>query len=177
MVQGGGFPDLRKECTKKLVDIGFDGYGFGARPVDDEGNFLTQVLEETANNIPKDAWRFALGIGLPEDIIRCARMGWDIFDCVIPTREGRHGKLFQFKNIEKKLPLRGNYKNIYNVINIKNSKYKNSYFPINSNSKIKELRNYSRSYLNYLFKIKDPVAYKLASLNNLEFYINLMKKL
>ncbi|MCD4693884.1 tRNA-guanine transglycosylase, partial [bacterium] len=101
VVQGGGFSDLREKCTKELVNIGFDGYGFGARPVDDEGNFLSKVLEETANNIPENAWRFALGIGLPEDIIRCAKMGWDIFDCVIPTREGRHGKLFQFKNIEK----------------------------------------------------------------------------
>ncbi|MCD4694010.1 queuine tRNA-ribosyltransferase family protein, partial [bacterium] len=68
-------------------------------------------------------------------------------------------------------------KNIYNIINIKNSKYKNNYNPINSGSKIKELRNYSRNYLNYLFKIKDPLAYRLSSLNNLEFYIELMNKL
>jgi len=96
VVQGGAELDLREKCAKELSIIGFDGYGFGARPIDASGNFLAEVMFKTASYIPKDAIRFALGVGTPEDIYRSYLMGWDMFDCVIPTREGRHGRLFYF---------------------------------------------------------------------------------
>src|SRR3989344_3914894 len=98
VIQGGTDLALRKICADALMDIGFDGYGFGARPVDTDGQFLGRVLQEAADMIPENAVRFGLGIGLPEDIVRCVTMGWDIFDCVIPTREGRHGRLFLWKS-------------------------------------------------------------------------------
>lgn len=94
VIQGGAELDLRERCTRELVKLDFDGYGFGARHVDREGKFLAEVLKFTADLIPDDKIKFALGVGLPEDIVRCYQMGWDMFDCVIPTREGRHGKLF-----------------------------------------------------------------------------------
>ena len=170
VIQGGPYVDLRKYCAEELVKIGFDGYGFGARPVDKEGNFLEEALRATAGFIPENSWRFGLGIGLPEDILRCAYMGWDLFDCVIPTREGRHGKLFSFKKRNKKLPQSKNFNNFYEVFNINNQRFKTDFSPINKKSQIPELRNYSRSYLQHLFKIKEPLGPKLASLNNLEFY-------
>ncbi|MEK7067897.1 MAG: tRNA guanosine(34) transglycosylase Tgt, partial [Patescibacteria group bacterium] len=98
VIQGGTDLAMRKKCADALIAIGFAGYGFGARPVDTEGKFLNKVLQETANMIPDNAVRFGLGIGLPEDILACITMGWDIFDCVIPTREGRHGRIFLPKN-------------------------------------------------------------------------------
>ena len=98
VIQGGANKKLRQLCAEKLIKLGFDGYGFGARPIDNQGKFLKDVLQFTANLIPENKLRFGLGIGLPEDIVNCARMGWDMFDCVIPTREGRHGKLFFQKN-------------------------------------------------------------------------------
>lgn len=166
VIQGGAEIDLRKSCTEELVKIGFDGYGFGARPVDKEGNFLEAVLRETAGFIPENALRFALGIGTPLDIDRCAKMGWDMFDCVIPTREGRHGRLFQFKKNKT-----------YHTLNINNSKFLTDFTAINIGSKITELKKYSRAYLHHLFKLKEPLGQKLASLNNLEFYQTIMAKI
>ncbi len=169
VIQGGAEIDLREHCTKELVKIGFDGYGFGARPIDENGNFLEDVLRRTAEFIPSSALRFALGIGTPEDIVRCAQMGWDMFDCVIPTREGRHGKLFFLTDKKNK--------NEYLTVNINNAKFSQDFTAINKNSKISELKNHSRSYLHHLFKLKEVLGPKLASLNNLEFYQEWLKRI
>jgi queuine tRNA-ribosyltransferase len=169
VIQGGTDLELRKYCADELIKIGFDGYGFGAMPVDADGNFLEEVLKYTADLIPQDALRFALGVGAPEDIIKCANYGWDMFDCVIPTREGRHGKLFDNDKL--------NTKSKTSSFNILNSRFSADLNPINANSKILELKNYSRAFLHHLFKANDPLGQRLASLNNLEFYMNLMKNL
>jgi queuine tRNA-ribosyltransferase len=166
VIQGGAEIDLRQHCAQELAKIGFDGYGFGARPIDQEGKFLAEVLKKTADFIPRDALRFALGIGTPEDIIRCAKMGWDMFDCVIPTREGRHGKLF-FAPIGLK----------YKTANISNAKFALDFSPINRSSRLPELKDNSRAYLHHLFRLNEPLGHKLASLNNLEFYQDLARRL
>ncbi|MHB8903485.1 MAG: tRNA guanosine(34) transglycosylase Tgt [Patescibacteria group bacterium] len=163
VVQGGAELDLRKNCAQELVKIGFDGYGFGARPVDKDGNFLENILKKTAEFIPENSLRFALGIGTPEDIIRCAKMGWDMFDCVIPTREGRHGRLFRF-----------NKNKIDKNLNINNAKFLADFTVINIKSRITELKRYSLAYLHHLFKMNESLGQKLATLNNLEFYQDLM---
>lgn len=174
VIQGGLDIDLRKLCAQELVKLNFDAYGFGARPVDNEGNFLSEVLETTAQLIPKDKLRFALGVGLPEDIYRSYLLGWDAFDCVIPSREGRHGRLFYFNKNFKKLD---NQLDFYYTINIKNSKFKNDINLINKNSKIKSLTDHNLAWLHHLFKLNDPLGQYLATLNNLEFYQNLIKHL
>lgn len=179
VIQGGEEQELRRFCAEELKKEGFDGYGFGARPVDERGNFLGEILEFTAAQIPETAIRFALGVGEPEDIVRSAARGWDLFDCVIPTREGRHGKIFQFLGQGEpnlKLNSRGELaKNFYYSFNITNSKFASDQSPVNQASRLEPLRLYSKAYLNYLFKINEPLGQKLASLNNLEFYNNLMK--
>lgn len=184
VIQGGKCLDLRKKCALGLLKIGFDGYGFGARPVDEKGKFLAKVLKYTADLIPDKYPRFALGIGTPDDIMKCYKMGWDMFDCVIPTREGRHGKLFNFttpviaRSKATKQSRSSSEKHLkYKTINISNAKFLNNFKPINANSQIKELKEYSLSFLNHLFKTKEPLGARLASLNNLEFYANLMKKI
>lgn len=151
VIQGGTDLALRKICADALMDIGFDGYGFGARPVDGEGKFIGEILAGTAEMIPGNAVRFGLGIGLPEDIVRCVTMGWDIFDCVIPTREGRHGRLFLWKR-NSKFQITNNKqisnhkfqipKNFYDTININNAKFAKDFKPINAVSKLPELREY-----------------------------------
>jgi len=165
VIQGGAHVDLRTYCAQELVALGFDGYGFGARPVDDKGNFLEEILRVTANLIPKDSLRFALGIGTPEDIRRCAQLGWDMFDCVIPTREGRHGRLFFMSGKKDK------------TININNVKFAHSFIPINQASKIEELKIHLRAFLHHLFRLKEGLGQRLASLNNLEFYQTVIKNL
>lgn len=167
VIQGGAEFDLRKRCTEELVEIGFDGYGFGARPLDKDGKFLKEILQFTADLIPKDKLRFALGIGTPEDIWKCANMGWDMFDCVIPTREGRHGRIFSYKTTTKR----------YKTENILNKKFKNDFSLINKDSKIPELRKYTKAYLHYLLKMKEHLGQRLASLNNLEFFMDMMKEI
>ena len=180
VIQGGKYPELRQKCASELVKLNFDGYGFGARPIDEKGTFLADILQYTADLIPPDKLRFALGIGTPQDIVLCSKMGWDMFDCVIPTREGRHGRLFYFtKDItgemaNKKIKKVGKF---YKTININNAKFSNDFSPINKDSKISLLKTHSKAYLHYLFKQKEPLAYKLASLNNLEFYTELMVKI
>ena len=191
VIQGGEYLDLRKHCTESLVKIGFDGYGFGARHLDAEGNFLEEVLRFTADLIPDQALRFALGVGTPEDIVRCVNMGWDMFDCVIPTREGRHGRLF----IRDKKPndeflisnvksnpndKMSNFKKVdtfYTTININNEKYKEDFSGIDENCDCELCQNYSKSYLRYLFVKKEPLAMRLAAMHNLKFYMDLMEKL
>ncbi|HPA25630.1 MAG TPA: tRNA guanosine(34) transglycosylase Tgt [bacterium] len=173
VIQGGENLELRKKCASELVKIGFDGLGFGARHVDEEGNFLTEVLKTTAESIPINYLRFALGIGKPEDIVRAVKMGWDMFDCVIPTREGRHGRIYQGKWKMENGKSNGK-NNFYKILNINNAEFTRKNIVINKNSKLKELREYSLSYLHHLFKIGDPLGQRLVSLNNLEFYLDLM---
>lgn len=196
VIQGGTDLELRKRCFDGLQKVapknGWDGFGYGARPVDGQGNFLGEVLEYTANLIPEDKIRFALGVGAPEDIVRCVKMGWDMFDCVIPTREGRHGRIFNWKRncklkITAKLERPADLKqtqnskfktqNFYNTINIVNSKFASDFSPINKDSKLEELRGYSKAYLHHLFKLKEPLGQRLATMNNLEFYLDLMDML
>lgn len=184
VVQGGDYEDLRRDCAQALVKIGFDGYGFGARPVDKDGNFLAETLYKTASFLPENSLRFALGVGTPEDIYRCYLMGWDMFDCVIPTREGRHGRLFafkkSFKGFKKSLSLAGplnKYPDFYSTKNISNAAFARDFSPINPNSSLPELRLYTKAFLHHLFRLKEPLGQQLASLNNLEFYNRLMREL
>lgn len=184
VVQGGAELDLREKCAQELATIGFDGYGFGARPIDKDGNFLAEVMFKTASYIPENAIRFALGVGTPDDIYRSYLMGWDMFDCVIPTREGRHGRLFNFNSDFKGFKMPKKTKQVietapqfYKTLNINNKEYITDFSPINKNSKIPELRNHTKAYLHHLFKINEPLGQKLASLNNLEFFAELMEYL
>lgn len=171
VVQGGRYPELREDCAKRLMEIGFDGYGFGGRHFDKDGVFLEDALKAALRPLPDTSLKFALGIGSPEDIVRCRKMGWQMFDCVMPTREGRHGKLF-FWTKGKKV----GQKDFYRTVNIGNSRFALDLSPINPKSKVKELRRHTMAYLHHLFKINDPLGSRLASLNNLEFYSELMRK-
>ena len=203
VIQGGNNLKLRERCADELIKIGFDGFGFGARHIDESGNFLNRALKYTADQIPENKLRFGLGIGLPEDIVKSIKLGYDMFDCVIPTREGRHGKLFMFnghaganpaldageaiasqdsigppgqKPGAKDAPSRMT-SNFYETINITNAKFAKDFSPINEFSRLVELRQYSKALLNYLFKIKEPLALRLASLNNLEFYLKMIDEI
>ena len=184
VIQGGIDKSLRKRCAEALLEIGFDGYGFGARPVDKDGNFLADVLDYTARLIPDDKVRFNLGMGTPNDIVRAVKMGWDLFDCVIPTREARHGRLWGHgeRTNEHVLSSRAKRPNVLIgersrgiSFNIFNSKFSTDFTAINALSKLPELKTYTKAYLHHLFKTQEPLSIRLATLNNLEFYMDLMK--
>lgn len=171
VIQGGKNETLRKYCAEELVKLDFDGYGFGARHVDENGVFMQEMVVETAKMIPENKLRFALGVGTPEDIVKFVACGWDMFDCVIPTREGRHGRLF----IRKSGDLVG--KDFYTTMNINNQKFQDDFSPVDEKCDCELCRNHSRSYLRHLFVSKDALGMRLAAIHNLKFYLDLMDNL
>jgi queuine tRNA-ribosyltransferase len=176
VVQGGEFMDLRKECTKALVEIGFDGLGWGGWPIDEKGKLNFKSAEVIAKNSPADYLLYGLGIGKPEDIVKCVKLGYTIFDCVLPTRDGRHGRLYVF-NADSTEKIKLNDSPFYSFYNAEKDKY------LTDASKITEYcdcilcKNYSKAYLSHLFKIGDVTAGRLASIHNLRFFSILMEKL
>lgn len=176
VVQGGEFMDLREYCTKELVKIGFDGLGWGGWPIDEKGKLNFKSAEVIAKNSPAGYFLYGLGIGKPEDIVKCVDLGYTIFDCVLPTRDGRHGRLYVFNSdsIEK---INVGKKNFYELYSADKERF------LSDTSKISEYcdcllcKNYSKGYLAHLFKIGDVTAGRLASIHNLRFYSILMEKL
>ena len=124
-----------------------------------------------------------MGLGRPEEIVFAVNNGIDMFDCVIPTRNARHGSLFVWKNIKKnsnkrtKSFLRYDLRkdNFYGTINITNEKFKKDFSPVDKNCDCYTCRNYARAYLRHLFAVGEPLAGRLASIHNLKFYLDLMK--
>lgn len=176
VVQGGKYQDLREECALRLLKIGFDGYGYGGWPMDENNKFDLASAKTISKIVPKDKFLYGLGIGKPEDIIACAKLGFNIFDCVLPTRDARHGRLYVYKakSIDK---IDINKKNFYKYLTPKRGKYSNDDSPISTACDCLLCRKYSKGYLYHLFKMKDLTAYRLATIHNLRFYSILMEKL
>lgn len=171
VIQGGLDLELRKQSLAELAALDFDGYNIGGLAVGETSGEMNQLLADLTPLLPENKPRYLMGVGYPEQIVHAVKQGIDMFDCVIPTREGRHGRLFQFvkgKNLSSK--------NFYKTINITNSKFSTSKLSINANSKNPALRKYTLGYLNYLFKINEPLGLRLATLNNVEFYLELMSR-
>lgn len=167
VVQGGYYQDLRKYCTEELVKIGFDGLGWGGWMITDEGILDLESAKIIADNSPKDYLLYGLGIGMPEDIVALHKLGYNIFDCVLPTRDARHGRAYVF-----------NGENLnYEFVDLTKGKM------MQNDNKLSDLcdcltcKRYTRSYLAHLFKIKDFTAGRLVTIHNLRFYSMLMDKL
>ncbi|MFC1755849.1 tRNA guanosine(34) transglycosylase Tgt [Patescibacteria group bacterium] len=168
VVQGGYFKDLREKCAKELIKIGFDGYGYGGYVVDANGDLDLDLSKFICDLLPKDKPKFALGVGKPHDIVNLAAMGWDIFDCTLPTRDARHKRLFILDEKEKK-----NFSYIY----IDRGKHTNDFNPIDKNCDCHTCKNYTKAYLNHLFKINDTLAFRLATIHNLRCYTKVIENL
>ncbi len=175
VVQGGLHTDLRKKCADDLKEIGFDGYGFGGRHLDENDVFLEQIIKDTASYIPDDALKFALGIGTPQDIARCFAAGWDMFDCVIPTREGRHCRVFKWK--DKDVIFENDSKDFYETVNISNSRFKEDFTPIDKDCDCYACANHTNAYIHHLFRVNEPLGAQLVTIHNLRFYMELMEEL
>ena len=153
VIQGGIDYDLRKLCTEELIKIGFDGYGFGGWAINEKEYFPYEVLNFVANMIPEDCPRYAMGVGTPENIKLCIEFGYDLFDCVIPTRNARHGLAYTTQG----------------QIKILNGKYKNDPTPLEKEI-ISKASFYTKEYIHHLFKIKDPAGGTILTIQNLKFY-------
>jgi len=179
VIQGGLDEELRLKSLADLTALDFDGYNIGGLSVGESPQAMYQVLDYLAPAMPINKPRYLMGVGYPENILEAVKRGVDMFDCVIPTREGRHGRLFKFKaNADKMIAkaLAGaKVDGFYEVLNINNAKFSQHFKPINAESDFKELQNLSLAYLHHLFKVNEPLGQRLASLNNLEFYLKLMR--
>jgi len=176
VVQGGDYLDLRKECAQKLIKIGFDGFGYGGWPITKEGKFNYAVAKIIAQNSPPNYFLFGLGIGKPEEIVNCVKLGYHIFDCVLPTRDARHKRLYVFNadSIEKIDLTKPKF---YSYYTPNKEKYYNDKNPVSTACDCLLCTRYSRSYLAHLFKIQELTAGRLATIHNLRFYSILMEKL
>lgn len=158
IVQGGMYPELRKEHAEALVDIGFDGYALGGLSVGESKNLMHDMTEATVPSLPDDFPVYLMGVGTPEDLIEGVWRGVDMFDCVMPTRNARNGTLFTSTG----------------KVVIKNSRYRDDMEPLDKMCTCYTCRNYSRAYLRHLFQSREILSYHLNTIHNLHFYINLM---
>ncbi|HXK52888.1 queuine tRNA-ribosyltransferase family protein [Candidatus Nomurabacteria bacterium] len=175
VVQGGYDKSLRLQCCNDLSSIGFDMYGFGGYVVNEDGLDL-EISEYLASIIPSGAYKFALGVGTPWQIAMCYKFGWDIFDCTLPTRDARHGRLYVYTG-DYSNPSDLLTKGLHSHISITSGKYFKDHFPISDSCDCLTCSNYTRSYLHHLFKVKDVSAYRLATIHNLRTYTRLIEAL
>ncbi|KKQ56524.1 MAG: Queuine tRNA-ribosyltransferase, partial [Parcubacteria group bacterium GW2011_GWA2_38_13] len=183
IVQGGVYKDLRIKAARELVAmsfsakggpaLGWDGYAIGGVAVGEPREKLKKVLEWVLPELPDDKPRYLMGLGRPEEIVYAVKQGIDMFDCVIPTREARHGRLYLCKVQNSKFKTQSLGKNFYNTINIKNAKFATDMSPINNSN----LKQYTKAYLHHLFRTNELLGMRLATLNNLEFYLTLMRNI
>lgn len=175
VIQGGRYRKLRKYCIEALVDIGFDGLGYGGEEKI-KGDINYDLAKFVADNTPNDYLLYGLGVGKPEDIVNMAKLGYDIFDCVLPTRDARHKRLYvyNFDSIEE---IDLSEKNFYSNIVPDKKIYLNDDSPISKACDCLTCKRYSKAYLAHLFKIGDFTAGRLATIHNLRFYSILMEKL
>jgi queuine tRNA-ribosyltransferase len=176
VVQGGEYLDLREYCTKKLVNIGFDGLGYGGWPIDEQGNFNYAVASIIKANTPESYFLYGLGIGKPEEIVGCVDLGYTIFDCVLPTRDARHKRLYIY-NASNQEEVNVRKEGFYAFYTPDKEKYYNDKRPVSSCCDCLLCTRYTRAYLAHLFRIEDSTAYRLATIHNLRFYSLLMEKL
>ncbi|MGI6423199.1 MAG: tRNA guanosine(34) transglycosylase Tgt [Candidatus Dojkabacteria bacterium] len=161
VVQGGSFLDLRERCARELVDIGFDGYNFGGFVVDSEGRLVVDELAAVIESVPSDGMRYAMGVGKPEDIRVAARMGYNLFDTVLVTRNARHGTLYTSEG----------------EIRIGNSEMGLDDSPVDKRCSCECCANYTRAYLHHMMKNREAVALTLATIHNLTYYQTLISGL
>lgn len=173
IIQGSVYKDLREKCARRLVDMEFDGYAIGGVSVGEPFKDKIKVLKYVIPFLPENKPRYIMGVGRPEEIVKFAREGMDMCDCVIPTREARHGRIY-IKNQKLKIKITDNF---YKTINITNSVFRKDMKPLDGKCKCYACKNYSRAYIHHLFKVNEVLGLRLASIHNIYFYIKLMKYL
>ncbi len=174
VVQGGGDRDLRRRCAEELLGIGFDGYGYGGWPVDSEGG-LVDTVGYVRELVPREFPLHALGVGKPEGVVRCAEMGYGLFDCTLPTRDGRHGRLYVATDDFAGLGRGGS--DCYEYVHIRDDRYRRDQRAIEEGCDCPACAQFSRAYVRHLFDVEDAAAQRLATLHNLRFYTRLMARL
>jgi len=160
IVQGSTFPDLRTQSAEFIANLGAEGNAIGGLSVGEPDEELYAMTALVCNILPKDKPRYLMGVGTPANILEGIALGVDMFDCVMPTRNARHGILFTWEGIR----------------NIRNARYKSDFSPLDPQSTLKEDQIYSYAYLRHLFVAEETLALQIATLHNLNFYLSLVRE-
>jgi queuine tRNA-ribosyltransferase len=161
IVQGSVYPDLRKRSVSGLREIGFDGYAIGGLSVGEPKEAMMEMTELSAGLLPETHPRYLMGVGTPLDIVRAVGMGIDMFDCVLPTRNGRNGSAFTSQG-----PLQ-----------VKAARYAEDFGPLDPECDCEVCRTYTRAYIRHLFNAGEISAMMLTTRHNLHFYLSLMRRI
>lgn len=161
IVQGGRFSDLRQRSLQELQQIGFDGYALGGLSVGEEKPVMHEVMDACSDLLPVDHPRYIMGIGTPEDLVEAVWRGYDMFDCVMPTRNARNGMLFTGRG----------------RVNIKRKQYEDDQGPLDPDCSCYVCRTYSRAYLRHLFRSGEILSSMLNTHHNIAWYLNLMDRI
>ncbi len=159
--QGSTFDDLRVENMQRTAEMELDGYAIGGLAVGEEAEIMYHVIDVVEPHMPKDKPRYLMGVGTPQNILEAVYRGVDFFDCVMPSRNARHGNLFTW----------------HGKMNINNERYFNDPKPIDEHCNCPACRHYSRAYIRHLFKAREALGMRLCVLHNLYFYNELMQRI
>jgi queuine tRNA-ribosyltransferase len=160
IVQGATHSDLRRESLARTVEVGFDGYAIGGLSVGEEKPVMYEVVEAIAPLMPGERPRYLMGVGTPEDLVECVARGVDMFDCVMPTRNGRNGQAFTSRG----------------RLNIKNARWTRDPRPLDGACACAVCRRHSRAYIRHLFTAGEMLAAVLLSHHNLAFFLDTMRR-
>ncbi|MBI3597619.1 MAG: tRNA guanosine(34) transglycosylase Tgt [Nitrospirae bacterium] len=161
IVQGGFYPELRREAALRLLDVGFEGYALGGLSVGETPSMMREVVDQVVPLLPEERPRYLMGVGMPEDLLECVTRGIDMFDCVIPTRHARTGWLFTS----------------FGRVVIKNARYARDESPLDPACDCTTCRHFSRAYLRHLFMAQETLALRLNTIHNLHYYLRLMEQI
>lgn len=160
IIQGAGHPDLRRESLERTVEIGFDGYAIGGLSVGEEKPVMYSVIENLTPQMPEAAPRYLMGVGTPQDLLEAVSHGVDMFDCVLPTRNGRTGGAFTSRG----------------SLNIRNARFRTDESPLDPECACSVCRRFSRAYLRHLYRSGEMLAATLISHHNLAFFLDTMRR-
>ena len=160
IAQGSVYPDLRKKSVRYIDSLDFDGIAFGGLAIGEPKDKMYDMINISVNNCKKEKPRYVMGIGSPEDILKCIRLGVDTFDSVFPTRNARHGNIFTHNG----------------PVNIENSPYKKDYSKLDQDCNCKVCKKFTKSYMHHLFRTREPLGLRLASYHNLFFIQDMLKQ-
>jgi queuine tRNA-ribosyltransferase len=158
IVQGSTYEDLREHCLKELVDMDFAGYAIGGLAVGESADAMYGITQFCTERLPSEKPRYLMGVGTPENLLQSITRGCDMFDCVLPTRNGRNGMAFTSEG----------------RLTLKNANCKDDFSRLDPNCRCYTCQNFSRAYLRYLFQLKEILGMQLLTLHNLSFYFSLM---
>jgi queuine tRNA-ribosyltransferase len=158
IVQGSVYKDLREASAKDLMELDFDGHSIGGLAVGEPAEKMYEIVDFVTDILPGNKPRYLMGVGRPENILEAIERGVDMFDCVMPTRNARNANLFTSNGI----------------LSMRNNKHKDDFTPVDENCDCYTCLNYSKAYLRHLFIAKEILAYELATIHNLHFYLNLV---